>query len=153
MLVKFPQKNGRWIYLEEGSAQLCDDGLAREVLEWWGISMGEVQLRWHKPRRRPWAGNDDRHWDEHKRTGGVGMSTRAWSVMAMPIEEHGQCGLKHWRGGEGRGRERAARWRKATRRWPHGGVASGVNRTLLSFGPTGQNGWTTKMHLTIKSNG
>jgi hypothetical protein len=50
--------------------QLCDDGLAREVLEWWGISMGEVQLHWHKPRRRPWVGNDDRRLDEHKQAGG-----------------------------------------------------------------------------------
>jgi hypothetical protein len=81
------------------------------------------------------------------------MSTRAWSVMAMALEEHGQCGLERQRGGDGRGRERAARCRKATRRWPHGGVASNVNRTLLSFGPTVHNGWTIKMHLTIKSNG
>jgi hypothetical protein len=52
--------------------QLCDGGLAREVLEWWGISMGEVQLCRHKPRQHPWAGNDDRHQDEHKRAGVLG---------------------------------------------------------------------------------
>jgi hypothetical protein len=28
-----------------------------------------------------------------------------------------------------------------------------ADTTLLLFGPTGQNGWMTKMHLTIKSNG